>query len=118
VVVQAMEEAGADAVLLTRLVGRKELSRLYAGNPQFNRGGVFVQDVHSSYTVFWSGYRPSVGETDTSVWTLETKAFDAERQVLVWNGFIELKDPQSVVQGSKDLAGAVVKALVERKMIP
>jgi hypothetical protein len=118
VVVQAMEEAAADAVLLTRLVGRKELSQLYAGNPQFNSGGVLVQDVHSSYAVFWSGYRPSVGETSFSVWTVETKAFDAKRQVLVWDGFIELRDPLSVAQGSNDLALAVVKALVKRKMIP
>jgi hypothetical protein len=79
---------------------------------------VLVEDVHSSYTVFWAGYRPSLAETGTSVWTVETKAFDARRQALVWDGFIELKDPQSVVEGSNELARAVVKAMVERKMIP
>lgn len=118
VVAQAVEKSGAKAVLLTRLVGRKELSQVYEGSPQFSAGEVVVQDLHSTYSVFWAGFHPSTQETFESVWTLETKAFDAKRQTLVWDGFIELTNPDSVVDGSHDLALAVVKAMVKRKMIP
>ncbi len=117
-VVAAVERSRADAVLLTRLKGTQESSHLYEGGPEYSSGGAVVQDVHGTYSVFWAGVHPSTQETDDTVWTLETKAFDAARQTLVWDGIVQLENPESVAQGSNDLAQAVVNALVKKGMIP
>ncbi len=118
VVVKAMREAGADAVLLTLLRGTEERSQEYKGDPWFGSGGVVVAKGKSSYSAFWVGYQTPMEETDDTVWNLETRLFDARSEQLVWTGLTEARNPEEIHSGSRDVAGVVIETLVKKGMVP
>jgi hypothetical protein len=116
VVIQAVEESGADAVILTKLLGRAETSKVYESDRIQYGEGVMV-DVNAAYAVSWAGFYTPPEESNDTVWTLETKVFDAKTRAPVWDGITAVNDPKNLQKGSTALAQAVVKALQARKML-
>ena len=116
VVIKAVDESGADAVIITRLMGRQETSRVYASDRlQYGEGAMV--DVNGAYAISWAGFYTPPEESNDTVWTMETKVFDAKSRGLVWNGVTAVNDPKNLQKGSTALAQAVVKTLTAKKML-
>ena len=117
VVVKAVEDSGADALILVKCLGRGERGRDYQTGPMYGGTTVVVSDAYGAYAVAWTNYYTPPASADQSVWTFQTKVFDKKSQALVWDGIAELTNPEGLRKGTADLARLVVKALAARKML-
>ncbi|NTU60069.1 MAG: hypothetical protein HGA98_03305 [Deltaproteobacteria bacterium] len=117
-VIQAVDDSGADAVIITKLTGRTEHTSLSEGDFwEYSAGVIASEDVGTSYTVAWAAITPSVRETDMTVWSVESKLFDARSRKPVWVGMSTVREPGNLYRGTALLARAIFKALTERKLL-
>ena len=116
-VIQAVDESGADAVLITQLLGRDARTKVYEGE-SLQYGGLLVDDdVSASYLYAWAGIYHTPREVDTDVWSLQSRLFDAKSRAPVWKGVSTVTNPTGLYEGTGQLAQVVVKALTAKKLL-
>lgn len=112
----AVAQSGADAVLMTRLLGvdtRINVSPMMVPGPMAGFGPGFGPG-------WWGGYAgwyaiPQV--TQYRIATAETTLFEVRTHKIVWSATSETFNPKSVQQEAPGLADAVIKALQARGLI-
>ena len=112
----AAETAGADAVLITHVVGEETEQRwnppVYHTVPGYYRGGYY-----GYYTSVFD-YTHSPGYyTSHTILKLETNLYDVESGNMIWSGRSESFDPTSEKQVTRELIRGVVKELSKQGMI-
>jgi len=110
---QAVAQAGADAVIITRLVKREQKTVVTPGYLQPAPG----VGLYNWYSVGWSGYYepPSVYQYD--VYTSETSLYDMVRNQVVWSGTAQTAAPGNMDKEIKNYAEIMVAALKQKNLI-
>ena len=110
---QAVTQAGADAVIITRLVKREQKTVVTPGYLQPAPG----VGLYNWYSVGWSGYYepPSVYRYD--VYTSETSLYDMARDQVVWSGTAQTTSPGDIDKEIKNYAEIMVAALKQKNLI-
>jgi hypothetical protein len=110
---QALKEAGADAVMITRLVGVQKKTEIapgyYPPDP--------AMAVHPLYTTAWNDYYEPPIVYRSEVYTSETSLYDTFKNQVVWRGTAQTTAPGNISQEIKNYAGIVISALKEKKLI-
>ncbi len=109
---QAVEEAGSDGVLITRLV-RVDVNTQVAPAYYPPMGMGF----YGGYTGAWGGFysSPVVSTTDTLV--LETNLYGVTESNLLWSGTTQTFAPTSIKQNMPGFAKVVIGELQKQKLI-
>jgi len=116
----AVAKSGADAMLMTRLLGvntQTNVSTVMVPGPVMGPGfgpGWGGPGWWGAYNSWWAV--PQV--TTYQIATAETTLFDASTRRIVWTATSETFNPQSVQQEAPGLADRVVTALQGRKLLP
>ena len=111
-VIAAVEQAKADAVMITRLVKRENVvksTKSTAPTPE---------ELYGLTDSFKTRYEPS-GTTTETVVILETKLWDVKTQAPVWTGTSEVTNPSPnrVVELTDSLSKAMIASLRENGML-
>jgi hypothetical protein len=110
---QALKEAGADAVMITRLVGVQKKTEIapgyYPPDP--------AMAVHPLYTTAWNDYYEPPIVYQSEVYTSETSLYDTFKNQVVWRGTAQTTAPGNLSQEIKNYAGIVISALKDKKLI-
>ena len=106
----AVQKAGADGVLIARLVKRQQETQV---TPGYYSGGGF----YGGYTAAWTGYyeMPTVYQYD--VVTIETTLFSPAQSKLVWSGTTETFAPTDVKKETARYADTIIGALRKQGVI-
>jgi len=106
---QAVQKAGADGALITRLV-RVDVN-VQVVQPMGFYGG------YGGYAGAWGGYYdpPMVSQTDTVV--LETTVWGLNDSVLLWSGSTETFAPTNIRLEMENFAKLIIGALKKQKLI-
>jgi hypothetical protein len=109
---QAVEQAGADGVIITRLVRVDRQTRVSPGLYHPVPFGLY-----HAYSSAWLGYYepPTVYQYD--VYTLETTLHDARTNALVWTGTLQAREPGDVGREIRRYVGTVIEALKDSKIL-
>jgi len=117
----AVADAGADAVLMARLVAiDKQISvnPIVVPGPAYGWYGPYAGwygPYAGWYGAGWYAY-PSVQQYD--VVYVETTLFDAKTKRLVWSGTSKTVDPASVQQEAPGFADTIIGALQQAGLLP
>ena len=110
---QALKEAGADAVMITRLVRVQKKTEIapgyYPPDP--------AMAVHPLYTTAWNDYYEPPIVYQSEVYTSETSLYDTVKNRVVWSGTAQTTAPGNLNQEIKNYAAIVISALKERRLI-
>ena len=128
---KAVKKTGVDAVLTTRLTGRKISTDTRVGyvmtdrgfaNPYLNNYDVLPNDLYGFYGASVVSYATfdmkSVQVTNSTTYTLETNLFDTLTGKLVWSGTTSMVDPEGLITAGKKFAGVTIRALSKEGLIP
>jgi hypothetical protein len=109
---EAVKQAGADAIITTRLV---QVDRKTQTSPGTYRPG--PSGFYRGYAGAWSGYYepPTVYQYD--VFVSETNLFDTKKDRLVWSGTVETKDPRDIQKELSRYVDTVIDALKKRNLL-
>jgi hypothetical protein len=113
-VTQAVKEAGADGVLITRLVRVDVTAQV---SPAYDAPGMRL-GYYGGYAGAWRGgfYNPPVvSTTDTLV--LETSLYGVNESNLLWSGTTQTFAPTSLKQNMPGFAKVIIAALQKQKLI-
>jgi hypothetical protein len=110
---KAVEEAGADGALITRLVRIEQKYQVTSG---FYHPGPMT-GFYGWYSSAWVGYYepPTVYQYD--VVTAETSLYDIDAQRLLWSGTTETFAPTAVKKETKGFAKIIIEALKRQGLI-
>jgi len=110
---QAIKEAGADAVLITRLVRVQQKTEIapgyYAPDP--------AMAVHPLYTTAWNDYYEPPIVYHSEIYTCETTLYDTVKNRVVWKGTAQTETTGNINQEIKGYAETIINALEEKKLI-
>jgi hypothetical protein len=129
---KAVKKTGADAVITTRVTGRKRSTDTHVGYVMTDRGfanpylnnyyDVMPNDLYGFYGASVVAYATfdmkSVEVTTSTTSTLETNLFDTATGKLIWSGTTTMVDPEGLITASKKFAGVTITALSKEGMIP
>ena len=111
-ILEAVSEVRADAVLITRMIGKERNANSYAPPPL--QAGAKAE----FYAVYEAGMTartpPPYGY---EVYSLETSLWSATDEALVWFSTSQTFQPGSAPGAAKDLADVVVKALRQQQLL-
>ncbi len=110
---QALKEAGADAVMITRLVRVQKKTEIapgyYPPDP--------AMAVHPLYTTAWNDYYEPPIVYQSEVYTAETSLYDTVKNRVVWSGTAQTTAPGNISQEIKNYAEIIISALKDKKLI-
>lgn len=110
---QAVQDIGADGVLVTRLVKQEQRVDVTPGSyrPSFGPG------FYGWYSSAWVGYYdpPSVYQYDVVI--AETSLYSPPQSKLVWSGTTETFSPKDVKKETAGFAKVIIGALRKRGLI-
>jgi len=108
---EAVKQAGADGVLITRLV-RVDVNTQVASPPPTMGMGFY-----GGYTGAWGGFYdpPVVTQTDTIV--LETNLYGVDASRLLWSGTTDTFAPTNMKQEMPDFTKLIIGQLKSHKLI-
>lgn len=112
----AIAKAGAQGVLVTRLL---KVDRRTQYSPGYVRAVPAVghyRDFHGYYSSMWVHYSPPQ-RYEFEIVVLETNLWQAEKGELVWSGMTESFAPSDVRRATREFADVIIKALREQKLI-
>ena len=110
--IQAAQEARADAMLFPRSVQAEQKTKL---GPTFPFSfGIFGPNVGAS----WSGPAGSPSVSRYTEYTSETALYDVAKNELVWSATIKTTEPENVQAAIKSYVAAVIKALDAQNLLP
>jgi hypothetical protein len=107
----AVANAGADALLMTRVKGvqrETQVSTVMVPGPLYGPGW------YGWYSTWYAV--PEVRQYDIAV--VETSVFDARSKALVWTGVTETFNPRSVQQEVPGFADLIARAISARGLLP
>jgi len=109
---EAVKQAGADGVLITRLVRVDVNTQVTPANPPTMGMGFY-----GGYTGAWGGFYdpPVVTQTDTLV--LETNLYGVDASRLLWSGTTDTFAPTNMKQEMPDFAKLIIGQLKGHKLI-
>jgi len=113
---QAVQEAGADAQLVSRLLKVERETQVYPGSymgpPYFGYYGFY-----GYYSSAWMGFYdpPYVYTYDVVTW--EVSLFDARTDRLVWAGTTETFSPREFAKEAAEFAKVIVQEVADKKLI-
>jgi hypothetical protein len=105
----AVQEAGADAVLITRLVTvapRTQYSSVLYASPAFG--------FRHRCCVGWAGYSTVY---QYEVYVAETNLYDGARNELAWSGMTQTTAPGKVRKEMQEFAGLIIESLKKQRLI-
>lgn len=119
--VARLQEIGADAVIVTRLVDQQSIREYYPGSVQ-------AYAAPSAYYGDWYGYY-ALGSTYTTtpgylieskVYRLETNLYDVQAEKLLWTGLTEatLSEGDTPRDKVKTVITAVMDEMARRRLLP
>ena len=110
---QALKEAAADAMIITRLVRVQQKTEIapgyYPPDP--------AMAVHPLYTTAWNDYYEPPIVYRSEIYTCETSLYDTVKNRVVWSGTAQTTTPGNLNQEIKDYAGVIISALKDKKLI-
>jgi len=110
---QAIKEAGADGVLITRLVRVQQKTEIapgyYAPDP--------AMAVHPLYTTAWNDYYEPPLVYHSEIYTCETSLYDTIKNRVVWKGTAQTETTGNISQEIKNYAEVIINAMEEKKLI-
>ena len=110
---KAAQQAGADAVILARSIGRERKTEYRPGYYPYTSLGFFGPHVGATW---YGGYGwPYAYSYD--VYASETTLYDVAKNEVVWTGTVRTYDPNNVGGAIKDYVETVLKALQERNLL-
>jgi len=110
---QAVEQSGADGVLITRLLKVDRQTQIYAGT----YGGAPFMGFYGFYSSAWIGFYEPPQVYTYDVVTSETSLFEAKTNRLIWSGTTETFSPRDVKKDTQEFASVIIKALAEQGLI-
>jgi hypothetical protein len=112
----AIAKAGAQGVLITRLL-RIERRTTYAPGYVWAVPAVgYYRNFHGYYSSAWVRYAPPQAY-DYDIVALETNLWSPRQGELIWSGITESFAPSNVRQATREFADVIIKALREQKLI-
>jgi hypothetical protein len=110
---QALKEAAADAMIITRLVRVQQKTEIapgyYPPDP--------AMAVHPLYTTAWNDYYEPPIVYRSEIYTCETSLYDTLKNRVVWSGTAQTTTPGNLNQEIKDYAGVMISALKDKNLI-
>jgi hypothetical protein len=110
---QALKEAAADAMIITRLVRVQQKTEIapgyYPPDP--------AMAVHPLYTTAWNDYYEPPIVYQSEVYTSETSLYDTVKNRVVWSGTAQTTTPGNLNQEIKDYAEVMISALKDKNLI-
>ena len=110
---QAIKEAGADGVLITRLVRVQQKTEIapgyYPPDP--------AMAVHPLYTTAWNDYYEPPIVYHSEIYTCETTLYDTVKNRVVWKGTAQTETTGNISQEIKNYAEVIINAMEEKKLI-
>jgi hypothetical protein len=110
---QALKEASADAVIITRLVRVQEKTEIAPGYYPPDPG----MAIHPLYTTAWNDYYEPPIVYRSEVYTSETSLYDTVKNQVVWKGTAQTEAPGNINQEIKNYAAIVIGALKEKDLV-
>ncbi len=110
---QAVAQAKADAVIITRLVKREEKTQVTPGFYQPPAGLGF----YDWYSTRWVGYYEPPRVYQYDVYTSETSLYDTVKNQVVWTGTAETTAPGDIDKEIKNYAEIMISALKDKQLI-
>jgi hypothetical protein len=110
---QAVAQAGADAVIITRLVKREQKTVVTPGYLQPAPG----VGLYNWYSVGWSGYYEPPSVYQYEVYTSETSLYDMVKNQVVWSGTAQTASQGDIDKEIKNYAEIMVAALKQKNLI-
>ena len=110
---RALKAAGADAVIITRLVRAQQKTEIAPGYYPPDPG----MAVHPLYTTAWNDYYEPPIVYHSVLYTCETVLYDTRKNQVVWKGTAQTDSRGNIKQEIKDYAEAVIGALKDKKLI-
>ena len=109
---QAVKQAGADGVLITRFVRVDVNTQVTPAYPPMMGMGYY-----GGYAGAWGGFYdpPMVTQTDTLV--LDTNLYSVDESHLLWSGTTQTFAPTSLKQNMPGFAKVIIGALQKQKLI-
>jgi hypothetical protein len=112
-IAQAVQQSGADGVLIARLVRVDRRTRVepgYVGPP--------FMGFYDYYPFAWGAFYepPVVYSYDVVTW--DTSVFDAKSNQMLWAGATETTAPKDLSKDAREAAALVVKNLAAAKLVP
>ena len=112
-ILQAVGDLRANAVLVTRMIGKERKAGAYAPPPLQPGAGAELYAVYEAGMTMGTPPQPY----DYEVYTLETSLWEAADQGLVWFSTSQTFQPGTVPTAARDLADVVGKALRQQQLL-
>jgi hypothetical protein len=112
----AITKAGAQGVLVTRLLKVDRRTQYSPGSVWAVPAVGHYRDFHGYYSSIWVQYAPPQ-RFDYEIVVLETNLWRAEKGELVWSGMTETFAPSDVRRATREFADVIIKALREQRLI-
>jgi hypothetical protein len=110
---QAIKEAGADGMLITRLVRVQQKTEIapgyYPPDP--------AMAVHPLYTTAWNDYYEPPIVYHSEIYTCETTLYDTVKNQVVWKGTAQAEATGNISQEIRDYANTIVGELKDKMLI-
>jgi hypothetical protein len=115
---RAVKEAGADGVIVTRVVKVEQKTQVVPGTPAFPGFGTDIYGFYGTgWGGVWTGYASPPAVFQYEEVRAETKLFDARSAALVWAAQSDIFAPTDARKDSADFASRIIAALASRKLI-
>lgn len=110
---EAVEKAGADATLVTRLV---RVERKYSVDYGYYYPPLVGFGFYRGYAAAWAGYYDPATVYPYDVFISETSLYDTAKSQLVWSGTVETL-PQSISKDISRYVDTVIEALRAKNLL-
>jgi hypothetical protein len=115
---RAVKEAGADGVIVTRVVKVEQKTQVVPGTPAFPGFGTDIYGFYGTgWGGVWTGYASPPVVFQYEEVRAETKLFDARSGALVWAAQSDVFAPTDARKDSADFASRIIAALASRKLL-
>jgi hypothetical protein len=113
---EAVRQANADAVIITRLVRVEKKTEVSPGFYQPAPAVTFGFD--RGYSTAWLGYYEPPRIYQYEVYISETSLYDVTKNQLVWTGTVETTAPSDIGNEIKRYVDIVIDALESKNILP
>lgn len=112
----AIAKAGAQGVLVTRLLRIERRTNYGPGYIRAVPAVGYYRNFHGYYSSAWARYSPPQ-PYEYDIVALETNLWSPKQGELVWSGITESFAPSNVRQATREFADVIIKALREQRLI-
>ena len=112
----AIEKAGAQGVLATRLLRIERRTNYAPGYVSAVPAVGYYRNFHGYYSSAWVRYAPPQAY-DYDIVALETNLWSPRQGELIWSGITESFAPSDVRRATQEFADVIIRALQEQNLI-